>query len=420
MFKKFLKRNLKLLIAYDGAAYQGWQVQAAGRTVQGTIEKTLERILGSPTWVIGAGRTDAGVHALGQVIAFRTAWRHPLADLERGLNALLPADIAVHNLELAEPDFHPRFSAQSRWYRYQIGLWSGHAPLRARFVWELGPRLDLDAMQRAAGHLRGEHDFASFGQPPQGENTIRQVFAADWTQQDDILYFDIRANAFLRHMVRNLVGTLVQVGQHRLTPDEFIYATVGNQLGYRLNEYVLRRVCSQIVKWKERHKNFDWVIAVNISPEQFADPKFEEDLISIIDEYGLEPSLLELEIIEDALLGDMERTIKTIKSLRERGIKFSIDDFGTGYSSLNYLYRLPVDTLKLDKSFICNIFEGENASIVKLIIETARIFGMKTVAEGVEDIKVLKYLQAYGCDQYQGYYYSKPMRPEEIEKLLKG
>jgi EAL domain-containing protein (putative c-di-GMP-specific phosphodiesterase class I) len=205
-----------------------------------------------------------------------------------------------------------------------------------------------------------------------------------------------------------------------LTPDEFIYATVGNQLGYRLNEYVLRRVCSQIVKWKERHKNFDWVIAVNISPEQFADPKFEEDLISIIDEYGLEPSLLELEIIEDALLGDMERTIKTIKSLRERGIKFSIDDFGTGYSSLNYLYRLPVDTLKLDKSFICNIFEGKNASIVKLIIETARIFGMKTVAEGVEDIKVLKYLQAYGCDQYQGYYYSKPMRPEEIEKLLKG
>jgi EAL domain-containing protein (putative c-di-GMP-specific phosphodiesterase class I) len=174
------------------------------------------------------------------------------------------------------------------------------------------------------------------------------------------------------------------------------------------------------VKWKERHKNFDWVIAVNISPEQFADPKFEEDLISIIDEYGLEPSLLELEIIEDALLGDMERTIKTIKSLRERGIKFSIDDFGTGYSSLNYLYRLPVDTLKLDKSFICNIFEGKNASIVKLIIETARIFGMKTVAEGVEDIKVLKYLQAYGCDQYQGYYYSKPMRPEEIEKLLKG
>lgn len=214
-------RLYRALIEYDGTEFKGFQIQAAGRTIQGEIERALQRLTQTHVRVIGAGRTDAGVHALGQVIAFRTAWRHPLPDLYRGLNALLPPDIAVHTLDLAAPDFHPRFGAQSRWYRYQIGQWLGHAPLRARFVWELGPGLDLKAMQAAAAYLPGEHDFASFGQPPQGENTIRQVFAARWTQHDDTLYFDIRANAFLRHMVRNLVGTLIQVGQHRLTPDEF-------------------------------------------------------------------------------------------------------------------------------------------------------------------------------------------------------
>jgi diguanylate cyclase (GGDEF)-like protein/PAS domain S-box-containing protein len=206
-----------------------------------------------------------------------------------------------------------------------------------------------------------------------------------------------------------------------LSPNDFIYATAGNQLGYKLNEYVLRRVCSQIIQWKRIYEKFNWRIAVNISSEQFADPKFEDDFLSLIDECGLDPNLLELEIVEDALLGDIERSIKTIKNLKSRGIKFSIDDFGTGYSSLNYLYRLPVDTLKLDKSFISHIFEGKkNASIVKLIIKTAKIFGMKTVAEGVENARVLKFLKAYGCDEYQGYYYSKPMKPEEIEKLLKA
>ncbi|NOZ49577.1 MAG: tRNA pseudouridine(38-40) synthase TruA [Chloroflexi bacterium] len=208
-------------IEYDGTDLKGFQLQAQGRTVQGEVERTLRRLTQEPVRVVGAGRTDAGVHALGQIIAFRSTWRHSIDALQRGLDALLPSNISLHSLQLAAPGFHPRFSASQRWYRYQIGCWSGHAPLRARYVWELGPGLDLNAMQAAGDHLVGVHDFASFGRPPQGKNTVRHVLQARFSRQDDILHFDIVANAFLHHMVRNLVGTLVQVGRQQISPTAF-------------------------------------------------------------------------------------------------------------------------------------------------------------------------------------------------------
>jgi len=208
-------------IAYDGTDFKGFQYQKHGRTVQGELERALQRLTQESVRVIGAGRTDAGVHAQGQVIAFRSRWRHSVADLQRGLNALLPSDISVLALQQVADDFHPRFSATRRWYRYQFGCWSGHDPLRARYVWEIGSDLDEDAMQAAASHLIGEHDFASFGQPPQGNNSVRQVFQAEFSRHHDLLFFDIIANAFLRHMVRNLVGTLIQVGRQQLTSSAF-------------------------------------------------------------------------------------------------------------------------------------------------------------------------------------------------------
>ncbi|NUQ37259.1 MAG: tRNA pseudouridine(38-40) synthase TruA [Caldilineales bacterium] len=208
------------VIEYDGSDFLGFQAQAQGRTVQGELEAALARLTQSPTRVIGAGRTDAGVHALGQVIAFRSEWRHSLSDLHRGLNALLPPDISAHTVALAPPHFHPRFSALARWYRYQIGIWPGHSPLKARYAWEVGPQLDLTTMNQAAAHLIGSHDFAAFGQPPQGEITIRHVSEAAWRAAGEYLLCDLRANAFLRHMVRNIVATLVWVGQGRLAPDD--------------------------------------------------------------------------------------------------------------------------------------------------------------------------------------------------------
>ena len=129
--------------------------------MQGELEKALAAVTQHFVRVIGAGRTDAGVHAKGQVIAFRALWKHSLSDLHRACNALLPDDISVLFLDLPPASFHPRFSALRRWYRYQIGLWPGHSPLRSRYAWELGSGLDTEAMQAAANHLEGSHDFAS-------------------------------------------------------------------------------------------------------------------------------------------------------------------------------------------------------------------------------------------------------------------
>ena len=215
----------RAIVEYDGTELLGFQIQTQGRTVQGEIENVLQRLLQTPVRVIGAGRTDAGVHARGQVIAFRAPWKHSLADLHRAVNALLPEDISFRSLDIAPQGFHPRFSAIKRCYRYQIGQWPGHSPLRSRYAWELGPNLDIAAMQRAANHLIGSHDFATFGQPPQGEITVREIFAADWRSEPPYLYFDLCANAFLRRMVRTLTTVLIQVGQGQ-RPSEDIPALI--------------------------------------------------------------------------------------------------------------------------------------------------------------------------------------------------
>lgn len=208
-------RLYRAVIEYDGTHLLGFQIQRQGRTVQGEIEKVLHRLTQSHVRVVGAGRTDAGVHARGQVIAFRACWRHSLEDFHRAVNALLPDDVSFLSLDIAPKGFHPRFSAIKRCYRYQVGLWPGHSPLRSRYVWELSPDLDVSAMQQAARDLLGPHDFVTFGQPPQGEITVRHIFSATWQSQPPYLYFDLCANAFLRRMVRTITAALIQIGQHR-------------------------------------------------------------------------------------------------------------------------------------------------------------------------------------------------------------
>ncbi len=203
-----------------------------------------------------------------------------------------------------------------------------------------------------------------------------------------------------------------------LSPDEFLFATVGNTLSLNLNRYIIKKVCEQIVEWKKLYPSFNRRVSINISGEQFSNKNFESELLSIVKSTDADPHMIDLEIVEDALLKDTEKAISSINRLKKSGFTFSIDDFGTGYSSLNYLYKLPVDTLKIDKSFVMNIFRGKNASIVKMVIETAKLFGMKTVAEGVEDVAILNYLESYGCDEYQGYLYSKPLPPDEAEVLI--
>ena len=198
----------------------GYQIQAQGRTVQGEIKTALKKVTQADIRIDGAGRTDAGVHATGQVIAFNASWKHSLVDFQRALNALLPPDIVISELRPVEKTFHPRFGAVGRFYQYTIINQPWPSVLERRYTYHVRDSLDLAAMNHASRFLVGTHDFASFGKPPQGENTVRQVMQADWSRTGNRLIFEIMANAFLYRMVRTIVGTLVQVGLGQLTPPQ--------------------------------------------------------------------------------------------------------------------------------------------------------------------------------------------------------
>ena len=213
-------------VEYDGTDFLGFQIQAQGRTVQGELEKAIERITQKRVRVLGAGRTDAGVHATGQVIAFDVSWRHTDRELHRALNAVLPKDIAIRQLTTSYSAFHPRFDAEWRQYRYTIFNISIRSPLWARNAYHVAEPLDLGAMREASQSVVGSHDFAAFGKPTQGTSTVRHVMRAEWFVEQpkdiegELLFFEIRANAFLYRMVRNIVGTLVRVGLGVQAPDE--------------------------------------------------------------------------------------------------------------------------------------------------------------------------------------------------------
>lgn len=214
------QRRYCATVEYDGTDFLGYQIQATGRTVQGEIEKSLKKVTGSAVRIDGAGRTDAGVHAIGQVIAFNVAWKHALVDLQRALNATLPRDIVITDLTIAEAEFHPRFTALSRSYRYRVINRPWPSALQRRYAYHVPDKLEVTAMNEASRFLLGSHDFASFGKPPQGEITIREVMQADWSADGDRLVFEITANAYLYRMVRTIVGTLIEVGRGRLAVGE--------------------------------------------------------------------------------------------------------------------------------------------------------------------------------------------------------
>jgi tRNA pseudouridine38-40 synthase len=217
----------KAIIEYDGTDYVGFQRQApeAGPTVQGELESALAAInRGEAVTVLGAGRTDTGVHAAGQVVAFQLNWPHGPGTLVRALNANLPPAIAVKQAEECAADFHPRYSAKGRRYRYTILNAPARSPLRERFAWRAWPpALNVSAMIEASAYLIGRKDFAAFGiAPDEGGHTVREVREARWaTPAESELEFYIEADAFLHRMVRSIVGALRRVGAGELTPAEF-------------------------------------------------------------------------------------------------------------------------------------------------------------------------------------------------------
>lgn len=215
-------KNFKLTIEYDGTNYCGWQRQAKEPTVQAEIERALTFMTRAPVNLAGAGRTDAGVHALGQVASFRCDTRLDPEAILKGLNSLLPGDIAIQDCRSVPEGFHARFDAKSKVYHYRILNRDTRAAVGRDYAWFIHRPLDLPAMRRAAGILVGRHDFKAFestGSPR--AHTLREVGAADWVEGEDrCLVFQIEADGFLRCMVRNIVGTLVAVGLGKLAPGD--------------------------------------------------------------------------------------------------------------------------------------------------------------------------------------------------------
>lgn len=216
--------RFRATLAYDGTAYKGFQIQPNTPTIQGTIEDALDYILKHPTRVNAAGRTDAGVHASGQVIAFDAEWKHGNEAFLRAINSRLPKDIALQDIR-QQADFHPRFDALSRTYRYQLAVVEVRQPLLTKRAWQVQHDMDVVVMQRAATCLIGEHDFASFGNPPQGNNTVRTLFRSLW-HIEEMPYgkqyvYEVEGTAFLHHMVRRLVGLQVVVASGQISLDKF-------------------------------------------------------------------------------------------------------------------------------------------------------------------------------------------------------
>ena len=208
-------------IEYDGTAFAGSQVQPNARTVQGELEEALNRLIGEETKVRLAGRTDAGVHATGQVVAFclprELPWAGGLPVLQRRLNALLPSDLALRSLRRAPRGFDPRRDARWRVYRYRILVNGARRPLEGHRTLEIDERLDVDAMRTAAALMVGERDFASLGSHA-GGRTVRHLVELRITRRGDLVEMRVTANAFLRRMVRSIVSLLLEVGRCRLEP----------------------------------------------------------------------------------------------------------------------------------------------------------------------------------------------------------
>jgi len=216
-----MTRVVRLTLAYDGTEFRGWAKQRGQRTVQGVLEAALQRFLGDTPKLSVAGRTDAGVHARGQIVSFKPAGELDVARLQRALNSMLAPEVVVTDVRFAPRGFDARRSATAREYRYRIDVGPFPDPFTAAYVWQRPGDLSLPRMRAAARHLVGEHDFASFCRTPKdGSSTVRRLERLAVSRSGDRVEVTARANAFLHQMVRALVGTLVSVGEGRIDPEE--------------------------------------------------------------------------------------------------------------------------------------------------------------------------------------------------------
>lgn len=215
-------RNIKLVLEYDGTNYAGWQRQKNALTIQQVLEEALYKLTGEKITVIGAGRTDSGVHARGQVANFLTASRIPAERFSFALNSVLPWDIRALDSHEVPHEFHARYWAKAKHYRYSIWV-RPHAPAIGRnYYYHVPDSLDVDAMKAATRYIIGTHDFKAFQSTgSSAKNTVRTIYEAYWTWEPPCyLYFDIKGNGFLYNMVRILVGTFIEIGRHKMSESD--------------------------------------------------------------------------------------------------------------------------------------------------------------------------------------------------------
>ncbi len=216
-----LRRNIRLTLAYDGTAYHGWQIQQGAPTVQGILLNAIHRLTGEHVNLVGSGRTDAGTHVRALVANFITGCRIPPSQLVRALNSSLPRDIRVLSARRVHAGFHARYAAHSKVYRYQIYRGRVLLPHLAREHFHYPYPLDVARMQEAACGFVGEHDFASFAAGTPEKNTVRRIFRCDLRSKGRLLILTVEGDGFLHHMVRNMTGTLLEVGRGRMSLEEF-------------------------------------------------------------------------------------------------------------------------------------------------------------------------------------------------------
>lgn len=227
--------NVKLILEYEGTHYHGWQSQAGASTVEGVLRNALVDLTGETPVLTAAGRTDAGVHALGQVVSFKLELDFPIEQLAGALNARLPGDIAVRNAQLVDDGFNARHSARLRRYAYRIRQGLPRGAYDRQYAWGLHQQLDIAAMQAAAERLTGSHDFRSFGRSPRpGGHTIRRVHEVSVNAIGEWVTIAIAADAFLYGMVRRIAGALVDIGLGRRTPEWIDSLLVGSTAALRL------------------------------------------------------------------------------------------------------------------------------------------------------------------------------------------
>lgn len=246
--------RLALTVEYDGTRYAGFQYQKNAHSIQEELEKAIASLTGENVRVRGAGRTDAGVHALGQVVAFDTASVHEPAAVLKALNHYLPDDIAVKAAVKVGDDFDPRRSAVSRRYRYTVVNGAIRSPLRRSFSHQEPSSLDTDAMARAASLYVGVHDFRRFaGRPDRpGASTVREIWEAQVEKTGDTITIEVEGNAFLPHQVRRMAGALVDVGRGALTCEDIAAMLEGNSDSATARSLPARGLCLMRVKYAER------------------------------------------------------------------------------------------------------------------------------------------------------------------------